>query len=93
MVKWIGCPVIDIKTDMKVCKILLHRLMILVDDCLCCCSLLHRLNGYGGAVFIASAHKNNITLLGAQVSGVDVCRDISTCKVTNMFETVGIRQG
>jgi hypothetical protein len=43
-------------------------------------------------MLITSTNKNNIPFLGPEITGINICRDIGTCQVTDMFQSVGIRE-
>ena len=89
----IAGAVIDVELNGQVGKILPHRLMIFVNDGLSRGSFLAGLDGDGRSVLIAAADKHDIPTLRAQVTGINIGRDISACQVTYVLESVGIRQG
>ena len=88
MVQGIGSAVVYIKADLEVCKVFLHRLVVLVDDGLWGSPFFHGLDRNRRTMFITSTNKNHIPFLGSEVTGINVCRNIGTGKVTNMLQAV-----
>jgi hypothetical protein len=41
-------------------------------------------------MFVTATDKNNIPFLGPEVTGINICRDIGTCQMTDMFQPVGV---
>ena len=67
--------------------------MIFIDDGLRCCVFLHRLDGDGSSMFITSAYKHHIAFLRAQVTYINICRQVGARQVTNMLQAIGIGKG
>ena len=64
-----------------------------VDYILRGAALLTGLDRDGHAVFIASAHEQDVLAAHAKIADIDVGRDIDACEVSDMHGAVGIGQG
>jgi hypothetical protein len=67
--------------------------MILVDYLLGGDPFLPGFDGNGNTVLIRTAYKNNVFFLQPQVPGINICRDVNTCQVSDVNRSVGIWQG
>ena len=93
MMRWMGCAMVDIKGDPKIFKGILVHPVVLVNYLLGRDSFLPGFDGNGYAVFIGTANKNNVFSLQPQVPGINICRNVNTCKMPDMDRSVGIWQG
>ena len=84
---------VDIKGDPKIFKGILVHPVVLVNYLLGRDSFLPGFDGNGYAVFIGTANKNNVFSLQPKVPGINICRDVNTCKMSYMNGSIGIRKG
>lgn len=84
---------INVKGNLEVGKIFLHRRMVLVNYGAGRSAFLHGLDGDGRAMFIAATDKNHIPFLCSQVADIDIRRNIGPGQMAYVFQSIGIGQG
>ena len=83
---------IDVERHAQTAERLLDNAVVLVDDILRGNPLLAGLYRNGYAVFVRSANRNDILAPQAQVTRIDVRRNIDSGQVADMYGTVGVRK-
>lgn len=66
--------------------------MVTVYDVLRSDPLFFSLDSDGDAMLIATAYKEDIFALKAEIAGIDICGDIDSGEVSDMDGAVGVRE-
>jgi hypothetical protein len=82
---------IDVKLYTEIGKRVFDDAVIFVHNILRGTTLLSRLNGNGNTMLIGTAYKESLPAAHTKVPHIYVCRNINTCKMTDMNGPVGIR--
>jgi hypothetical protein len=82
---------INIKLNPKIGKRVFDDAVIFVHNILGGTTLLSRLNGDGNTMLIGTAYKESLSAAHSEVPYIYICRNINTCKMTDMNGSVGIR--
>ena len=67
--------------------------MVAIHNFLCGDTFFARTNGNRYAVLVATAYEEDILALKAQIAHIDVGWDLYASQVSDMYRTIGIRQG
>jgi len=85
------CTGIDVKLYTEISKRVFDDVVIFVHNILRGTTLLSRLNGDGNTMLIGTAYKESLPAAHSEIPYIYVCRNINTCKMTDMNGSVGIR--
>ena len=84
---------IDVERHAQPFERLLDDIVVFVDDVLRRYALLPGLDGDRHAVLVRSAHRDHVLAPQAQVTGVDVGRDVNSRQVADVDRAVGVGKG
>ena len=88
-----GGAAVDVERDAKLGKRVFDELVIAVNHLLRCAALLAGAYGDGHAMFVATADKQHVTFLQAQVAHINVGRHIHPGQVADVHTAISVWQG